>query len=271
MWWRHSRGSRLFGNTRRSCGPPNSDPAWFSVPRSRQWHCWTISGPRLWYALRATRLPPPSFAGACCAGIAAPSCPYTAASWLRECCSMKSSRWPLIIRIPGRSRFSPWSSRGWEPGCPTFYLSSKRNFTARSIPFCNQPSKAGEFPNPPNAWPTVNSKDCLAGCGIELEWSDHFSRRTAKSFNWTNMFMDLEKILPIGVHVISIESKQVNGQASVKLTIGAASDEAKGKFLHALEQSNVFSHLQLINVRPPSRQTAGDQVELELTVIYSRA
>jgi hypothetical protein len=33
----------------------------------------------------------------------------------------------------------------------------------------------------------------------------------------------------------------------------------------------VFSHLQLINVRPPSRQTAGDQVELELTVIYSRA
>ena len=85
------------------------------------------------------------------------------------------------------------------------------------------------------------------------------------------MFMDLEKILPIGVHVISIEPKQVNGQASVKLTIGAASDEAKGKFLHALEQSNVFSHLQLINVRPPSRQTAGDQVELELTVIYSRA
>jgi type IV pilus assembly protein PilN len=93
----------------------------------------------------------------------------------------------------------------------------------------------------------------------------------AKSFNWTNMFMDLERILPIGVHVISIEPKQVNGQASVKLTIGAANDDAKGKFLHALEQSNVFSHLQLISVRPPSRQTAGDQVELELTVIYSRA
>lgn len=93
----------------------------------------------------------------------------------------------------------------------------------------------------------------------------------AKSFNWTNMFMDLEKILPIGVHVISIEPKQVNGQASVKLTIGAASDDAKGKFLHALEQSSVFSHLQLINVRAPMHQTTGDQVELELTVIYSRA
>lgn len=93
----------------------------------------------------------------------------------------------------------------------------------------------------------------------------------ARSFNWTHMFMDLEKILPIGVHVISIEPKQVNGQASVKLTIGAASDEAKQTFLHALEQSDVFSHLQIMNVRPPSQQTPGDQEELELTVIYSRA
>ena len=93
----------------------------------------------------------------------------------------------------------------------------------------------------------------------------------AKSFNWTNMFMDLEKILPIGVHVISIEPKQVNGQASVKLTIGASSDEAKQRFLHALEQSSAFTHLQLSNVRAPTHQTAGDQVELELTVIYSRA
>ena len=93
----------------------------------------------------------------------------------------------------------------------------------------------------------------------------------AKSFNWTNMFMDLERILPIGVHVISIEPKQVNGQASVKLTIGAADDDAKGKFLHALEQSSVFTHLQLINVRAPTHDTSGDHVEVELTVIYSRA
>ena len=93
----------------------------------------------------------------------------------------------------------------------------------------------------------------------------------AKSFNWTNMFMDLERIVPIGVHVISIEPKQVNGQASVKLTIGAADDVAKGKFLHALEQSSVFSHLQLISVRAPTRDTIGDQVELDLSVIYSRA
>jgi type IV pilus assembly protein PilN len=91
----------------------------------------------------------------------------------------------------------------------------------------------------------------------------------ARSFNWTHMFMDLEKVLPLGVHVISIEPKQVGGQASVKLTIGAADDEAKLRFLHALEQSSVFSHLTLTSVSAPTQP--GDKVVLELTVIYSRA
>lgn len=93
----------------------------------------------------------------------------------------------------------------------------------------------------------------------------------ARSFNWTRMFMDLEKILPIGVHVISIEPKQVNSQASVKLVLGAASDEAKIKFLQSLEHSSAFSHLQLVGVHAPTQESAGDTVIIELTVIYSRA
>lgn len=92
----------------------------------------------------------------------------------------------------------------------------------------------------------------------------------ARSFNWTHMFMDLEKILPIGVRIISIEPKQVNRQASVKLVIGAVNDDAKSRFLQALEQSSVFSHLQLVSVREPTGEPGG-QVVLELNVIYSRA
>lgn len=93
----------------------------------------------------------------------------------------------------------------------------------------------------------------------------------ARSFNWTRMFMDLERVLPGGVHVLSIEPKQVNGQAAVKLTVGAASEEDQQKFLLALEQSGTFSHLQLTNVHAPRQESTGDQVILELTVIYSRA
>jgi len=93
----------------------------------------------------------------------------------------------------------------------------------------------------------------------------------ARSFNWTRMFMDLEKVLPGGVHVLNIEPKQVNGQAVVKLTVGAASEEEKLNFLRALEQSGKFSHLQLISIRAPHQETTRDQLILELMVIYSRA
>jgi type IV pilus assembly protein PilN len=62
----------------------------------------------------------------------------------------------------------------------------------------------------------------------------------ARSFNWTRMFMDLETVLPGGVRVLSIEPKQVNGQVAVKLTVGAASEQEKQKFLRALEQSGTF-------------------------------
>jgi len=44
----------------------------------------------------------------------------------------------------------------------------------------------------------------------------------ARSFNWTLMFMDLERILPGGVRVISIEPKQVAGHVELKLTVGAS-------------------------------------------------
>jgi Tfp pilus assembly protein PilN len=93
----------------------------------------------------------------------------------------------------------------------------------------------------------------------------------ARSFNWTRMFMDLEKVLPGGVRVMNVEPNQVNGQAAVKLTVGAASEEAKADFLRALEQSGVFSHLALLSVRAPDQEGTGDKVILELTVVYSRA
>src|ERR1700686_95284 len=92
----------------------------------------------------------------------------------------------------------------------------------------------------------------------------------ARSFNWTRMFMDLERVLPRGVRVLSIEPKQLNGQAAVKLIVGASSEEEQQKFLRALERSGTFSHLQLANVRPPNQDSTGDLVILELTVIYSR-
>jgi len=94
----------------------------------------------------------------------------------------------------------------------------------------------------------------------------------ARSFNWTQMFMDLERVLPGGVRVVSIEPKQVKGRVEVKLTIGAATDEAKLKFLRALEESKQFTDVQVQNehATTPAGNQSGDQRVVQLTTVYSR-
>jgi type IV pilus assembly protein PilN len=89
-----------------------------------------------------------------------------------------------------------------------------------------------------------------------------------RSFNWTQMFMDLERILPGGVRVVSIEPRQAKGHVEVKLTVGASSDDAKLKFLRALEESHQFSDIQLDSELPAK---AGNQRVVELTAVYSRS
>src|SRR5882762_9882826 len=94
----------------------------------------------------------------------------------------------------------------------------------------------------------------------------------ARSFNWTLMFMDLERILPGGVRVISIEPRQVAGRVEVKLTVGANSDEAELKFEHALEESNEFAevHIQSVTSASAAGNQGGDQKVIQLTTVYSR-
>jgi type IV pilus assembly protein PilN len=92
-----------------------------------------------------------------------------------------------------------------------------------------------------------------------------------QSLNWTQMFMDLEKILPGGVRVVSIQPKLDKERVEVKLVVGAMNDEAKLKFLHALEKSPAFTHVQLVNeTNVPPGTPGADRIDVELTVVYSR-
>jgi len=97
----------------------------------------------------------------------------------------------------------------------------------------------------------------------------------ARGFNWTLMFMDLERILPGGVRVISIEPKQVSGRVELKLTVGTINDEAELKFEHALEDSKAFTDVRIQHVgTPPAGPGANqnaDQKVVQLTTVYSRS
>ena len=90
----------------------------------------------------------------------------------------------------------------------------------------------------------------------------------SRSFNWTQMFMDLEHLLPPGVRIVSIEPQQTKGRIDVKFKVGASSEEAKVKFLRALEDSKQFSGIALTKAAVPANGT--DALVLDLTAVYSR-
>lgn len=89
------------------------------------------------------------------------------------------------------------------------------------------------------------------------------------SFLWTQMFMDIERVKPGGVRLLSVAPKMVKGNMEVHLRVGAQTDEAKLKFLRALEESKMFEKVMLLNDQL-STQPGGDQQVFELSMIYSR-
>lgn len=93
----------------------------------------------------------------------------------------------------------------------------------------------------------------------------------ARSFNWTQMFMEMEKLLPGGVHLISVDPKLTGGRVELKMVVGATNEEAKLKFLHALETSKELTHVELLSERAPAANESGDISVMELTAWYSRA
>ena len=90
-----------------------------------------------------------------------------------------------------------------------------------------------------------------------------------RSFPWTKIFMDLEQTLPPGVRVTKISPKLVSGRAMVELTVGAQSDEAKIKFLQALEKSKAFSDIRVKSDRSSDQPGDPDRITLDLTAWYS--
>jgi len=93
-----------------------------------------------------------------------------------------------------------------------------------------------------------------------------------QSMNWTQMFMDLERIVPQGVRMLDVEPKHEKGHVLVRFQIGAVSDEAKVKFVRALEDSHVFANVRENSERTVEANTPGpDRLLVDLTVEYVKS
>ncbi|MGH9776541.1 MAG: hypothetical protein ACRD50_16540 [Candidatus Acidiferrales bacterium] len=90
-----------------------------------------------------------------------------------------------------------------------------------------------------------------------------------RSFPWTKLFMDLERLLPPGVRVVSLAPAMKNDRVEIHLVVGALSDEAKLKFLKAMEDSGLFSDIEVKSqAHPTETSVAADPVQLELVAWY---
>ncbi|MBI1737993.1 MAG: hypothetical protein HYR58_01955 [Acidobacteria bacterium] len=90
-----------------------------------------------------------------------------------------------------------------------------------------------------------------------------------RSFPWTKMFTDLERMLPEGVRVVSISPRMAGGRVEVKLNVGAQTDEGKLKLIETLEKSTEFERIQVVSESRPTRAEEGDRVLLELVAFYT--
>lgn len=90
-----------------------------------------------------------------------------------------------------------------------------------------------------------------------------------RAFPWTKIFMDLERNLPAGVRVVSIEPKLVADHLELRFVIGAADDDSKLKFLKALEGAPEFSQIEVFSETRSARPNDADHIMLSLQATYS--
>jgi Tfp pilus assembly protein PilN len=90
-----------------------------------------------------------------------------------------------------------------------------------------------------------------------------------RAFPWTRIFMDLERSLPDGVRVVSIQPRLAGDHLELRLLVGASNDEGKLKFLRALEGSGDFSAIEVLSDGRSERATDADHIVLSLQARYS--
>ncbi len=92
-----------------------------------------------------------------------------------------------------------------------------------------------------------------------------------RSFPWTNIFTDLEKVLPPGVYVVSIAPKMADGQVDVKLVVAALTDASKLAFLQQLQKSPAFSDVRLDSETTHTSEGGQGEMSVQLEAVYSGA
>jgi Tfp pilus assembly protein PilN len=90
-----------------------------------------------------------------------------------------------------------------------------------------------------------------------------------KAFSWTEVFTDLEKIMPPRLHVIAIHPT-VNNQNQLELHLSTAGStrDAATELVHRLEESSHFSHAEILTESIVQQQNQPQSFLFQISAVY---
>ena len=90
-----------------------------------------------------------------------------------------------------------------------------------------------------------------------------------KSFSWTQVFSDLERIMPARVHVLSITPElKPDRQIAIKMQVAGDSGEKAIELATKMERSRRFRETQVTGYRANPQATGGDKVLVDISALY---
>jgi type IV pilus assembly protein PilN len=96
--------------------------------------------------------------------------------------------------------------------------------------------------------------------------NDLFQR---KSFSWTQVFQDLERVMPPRLHVVSIQpEKNSDNQLQIKLVVAGESRDRALELVRKMEGSQHFQQTQIEQESSQTGLTPGDNVQFDISALY---
>lgn len=89
---------------------------------------------------------------------------------------------------------------------------------------------------------------------------------TRKAFSWTQLFMDLEKIMPPRVRLVSLQPEAAENQMSVRLLVEGDSRERALDLVRRMEESERF---RLARVKSERGKEDSRLIQLEIVAFYA--
>jgi len=118
-------------------------------------------------------------------------------------------------------------------------------------------SRAEAFLNRPDSRRTRQAAEFLNAA---------FARR---AFSWTELFADLEPVVPPRVHVTSIRPEfTADGRVELHLAISSSAKDGGVDLVRRLEHSPRFAQAQIVDERQQEDRSAGSTLQFNISALY---